>query len=87
MIIFSEVFRCEAADADLVNFNQSILANKTFFDHVHVDLENFQSLVKIQLWIIQTDMNPGTKSLVKITYSIGGQKENFRVVYQNTEKG
>jgi hypothetical protein len=71
---------------DIVDNNCSLLSFKALVDHIHVDLEHFDSLVFAQLWIVQADMDTRGEGLIKVADAISCQEQNAGVVLQDAKE-
>jgi len=71
---------------DIVDNNCSLLSVKALVDHIHVDLEYFDSLVLAQLWIVQANMDARGEGLIEVADAISCQEENAGIVLQDAKE-
>jgi hypothetical protein len=64
----------------------SVSPSEPFFNHIQVHKENVECLAVVQFWVIETDVDTGSKGFVKVTYAIGGEEENSSIILENPEE-
>lgn len=63
---------CKPANAHSIYLDFSSSLSEAFLNHIHVDLENFDSLFSVKLSIQETDMDTRREGLIKVANTISG---------------
>lgn len=78
--VLGEVLGREAADAHLVDVDAALLVREALLDHLHVDFEYFDRLFRVELGVVEADVDAGREGFVKVADSVGCQEEDAGIV-------
>lgn len=69
-----------------VNLDFSALFLEAAPNHTDVESEDLQRGREVELGVMKTDVDTGCKRFVKVANTVGGEKQNSRVVFENSEE-